>query len=672
MEKNKYIINIIILSIIIISLIFASSEGVFKRIANENSNDVLVTIFDYYNFEKKAIINGHIMDDVVDDMLEHNINSVLIKEMNLEDLKNKGYIDYGRAGLYLSSLSRTEPVMTDQIKNVLEWDSANPYGFLISTIHDDISDLLFERLTKRYNEGDFKWFKIDNIYYYYISKNIDSYRLVLGFDDELIEDLYEKGFKIILMPYNMGFQNFEYIQEYLDLIKKYDIKSVIFESPVITGYPENIGKYIKLFNEEVVMTALIESFFQFKYIQQEGLNEIISGTDYKITRVYIMSDGDLTWVDSETLAAKWFRAVVDRGIRLILIRQANNNVSYSKNYSSTINAIDIFNKDIEKYNYNQNGNIKPMDTEKAGVLHEIYIILLLTCLIFIYLMIVPIKNIRLNIFLGLLFSLGLIFLKYILGRDIEWILSLSAAIIIPSILTLVILKSLKMSFGKYESLKYILFPLFVVGMGFLGGYIITTSLYEVKYLQNLQIFRGVKIAFIIPMFMFVINYIICFSDFKSIMKVIKKYLGKSLTYIVLALIGLFSLIIFLYIGRSGNAMAFLVSDIEIQLREILEKLFFARPRFKEFLFGYPALITIIYIYNKYQSKVAVLLSGFFITSLIVSIVNTFSHTAAHISLSIIRVLSGAVIGIIIGLFIVLLLKVGEIIINYARRKGIII
>jgi hypothetical protein len=101
-----------------------------------------------------------------------------------------------------------------------------------------------------------------------------------------------------------------------------------------------------------------------------------------------------------------------------------------------------------------------------------------------------------------------------------------------------------------------------------------------------------------------------------------------------------------YLMRSGNFPIIPVSGAERHFRDALEELLGARPRFKEFFIGHPALIAAFYGQKiGYKSK-ALLLIGFIGQ---ISIVNTFMHFHIPLELCLLRTIHGIWIGSLLSI-----------------------
>ena len=154
--------------------------------------------------------------------------------------------------------------------------------------------------------------------------------------------------------------------------------------------------------------------------------------------------------------------------------------------------------------------------------------------------------------------------------------------------------------------------LLVVGINLLGGYTVIASLADIRYIMNIKIFSGVKLSFFLPLLLFMLNYFSCFKGEDKLSMAVWKTLQLKPSYLVLFLFAVAAAAGYYYLGRSGNNIVS-VSSLELRVREILEMIFPARPRFKEIMIGYPALISGVYLYHKYRQDFILFIWGLAVT-----------------------------------------------------------
>lgn len=121
---------------------------------------------------------------------------------------------------------------------------------------------------------------------------------------------------------------------------------------------------------------------------------------------------------------------------------------------------------------------------------------------------------------------------------------------------------------------------------------------------------------------------------------------------LLAFLG-FATLVILYVGRTGHTAGIPVLALELRLRELLDTFLVVRPRFKEFLFAYPAaLLGLTFLAKGSRS---VLTTAFVVAGAIapISMANTFMHftTPTPFYSALLRSFNGLWTGIMIGLLL---------------------
>jgi hypothetical protein len=210
------------------------------------------------------------------------------------------------------------------------------------------------------------------------------------------------------------------------------------------------------------------------------------------------------------------------------------------------------------------------------------------------------------------------------------IISLIISIIIPIFSIKLIFKTNEMK--KEESVITILKKFFIiVSINLYGGLMLGAFLSNYKFIIGIEKLNVVKLSFLLP-FVFIIPLLYSSQE-------IKEVLNKPVT-LKKTFIFLFFVFIFLVVVLRSDYRTLQVSELELKLRALLESIFIYRPRFKEFLLGYPLLILGLY----YRNRLLILLG------LLgpVSIINTFVHVHTPIFVSILRTLYGILLGTIIG------------------------
>jgi hypothetical protein len=187
----------------------------------------------------------------------------------------------------------------------------------------------------------------------------------------------------------------------------------------------------------------------------------------------------------------------------------------------------------------------------------------------------------------------------------------------------------------------------IVSLTFMGA--CATAALADNPLTRIEIlpFRGIKLAFIVAWF----------GAFLSLYSWVelKDQLLRPVRRLDIA-VGLAGAAVIAYVLiRMGNASAAWKPGMEQTIRDHLEALLIARPRFKEFAVGYPLLILGLHLRSHTRIKSfwedGRFLIGFGMIGPI-SMVNTFCHLHSPLYLAIWRSVNGILFGTVLGLMLV--------------------
>jgi hypothetical protein len=192
----------------------------------------------------------------------------------------------------------------------------------------------------------------------------------------------------------------------------------------------------------------------------------------------------------------------------------------------------------------------------------------------------------------------------------------------------------------------------ILGLAFIsiiGGFCVAGLLNSVPYYIRAETFSGVKISVFLPIF---VIGLVAFSDFNDLKQSLKEPItwgAMALGLFILAALGLMML-------RTGNDNPNTVSGGELAFRGILEQMLPVRPRTKEFILGFPALLFGLFILHaaKYDPVRLGKFSGWVSLCIMLGFVgltdsvNTLCHLHTPVAVSFLRDVIGLVIGALIG------------------------
>ena len=176
----------------------------------------------------------------------------------------------------------------------------------------------------------------------------------------------------------------------------------------------------------------------------------------------------------------------------------------------------------------------------------------------------------------------------------------------------------------------------------------TVLLSGLDYYLNSIIFRGIKLSLIVPILYSAVSYAIIFSEKtqEHFMKKVIKTLTMDIKVYWVIIAGVIGAAGAIYLIRSGNVTS--ISPFENFIRNTITEIMPARPRTKEFLIGWPALI--LFLYYIKNTKCTLLQWCFNVGACILfaSVINSFCHVFTSAGVIYMRLLNGLMIGVVIG------------------------
>ena len=243
-------------------------------------------------------------------------------------------------------------------------------------------------------------------------------------------------------------------------------------------------------------------------------------------------------------------------------------------------------------------------------------------------------------------ALGFLFLPGLMQK----VLMLLCAMVFPCVAVYGLWQWRKSPCEKRISdwLTYLLALCAVLVWSMLGGFAVGALMGDRSYLMGAQVFSGVKVAQAVPLLFCLVFFAI---------PVVKEFFDGPITQKkvlpVLGAVGLMLVAGAVLALRSGDFDK--ISPLETLFRDALERALYTRPRTKELLIAVPFMAVGFTTIGKRSSVIALLASLCFCLES-VSVVNTFCHAVAPLHVSLIRSALSAGIGGLIGLVLIVLCR----------------
>jgi len=484
--------------------------------------------------------------------------------------------------------------------------------------------------------------------------------LGLGFSEEDIELVRNLGFQVILRFKNFPQVNKEDIGfKFKESDKAGKISGIIFEGETVLGYPskENLIHTAELLKAKGYPFGIIE------FAGQEGIETIAHQVSELAIRVHSITKEEMEIISKQKAVERWIRASKERKVRIFYVKpfmKSNSNL-----IEENLSYIRTITEELKKSSFS---------TGRASILSVTYqtpkIFILLLILGVISGGLILLKNVfnlkkyqeYFLLFLGILFSLALLFLN----QEI-FLIKLMALLTALIFSTLAIIANekyfLENNNPKFKDaqdipennpgfilmMKQVLIGFFrIILITLSGALLIAALLSDNEFMLGIEQFSGIKISYLIPLLLVLaIMWLRVNKGKLMILENIKKPI--LIEHVIIMMF--FAVFLVIYISRSGNFSFIPVSGIEEKIRIFLENTLVARPRNKEFLIGYPAILLAMSMNHLRikEFKIPIIIIG---TIGPVTLINTFCHIHTPFLFSMLRTFNGVWLGLVLGLIAV--------------------
>ncbi|MDO9536143.1 MAG: DUF5693 family protein [Bacillota bacterium] len=231
--------------------------------------------------------------------------------------------------------------------------------------------------------------------------------------------------------------------------------------------------------------------------------------------------------------------------------------------------------------------------------------------------------------------------------------ALLASFVFPTLGTILFLGPSLQKSAENGYLKEIIKGFLAAALFSTGGAIIASGILgDTRYFLNIEAFAGVKLSQFVPFIL--LGLYILLQKRQGLKREMSGLLDMQVKVKHLIVISLVVGGLLVYLMRGGNFPALPVSELEMALRRYLEIIFVARPRFKEFLIGYPGffLMSALVPAGIKGVKTMALFLGLLGQ---ISLFNTFMHLHRPVGLSLLGTVYGIIVGLILGMLLYLII-----------------
>ena len=491
----------------------------------------------------------------------------------------------------------------------------------------------------------------------------------LGPSTDELEDVTKNGFMVAVRPTNYcarytaeAASEKEQVEAFFKRLDQSGahISLILGSGKQMLGNPDQLSLVAEELLRRHITLGMVEGVTQLQFIKLEGLTDLAKLMHYQGARTYVIADAEQRKMEVFDAFRRWSLSDEERNIRVNYIKTFLTPRDNKTLLATNLDYVEQVTRDVNRKGF-QSGAAAIYQVYQPSRLFYIPMAFSLAaawCLYFLKMGILREAHYaKLTVVLGLLLCAGIAAgpLTLLTRQSI----ALGAAVIFPVLSISRMLTIWDKNNGQGSLLKvasssvvYLFETLF---LSMVGASMIGAVLSDTRFLLELDIYRGVKATFMLPVILTFLLFIRTHGlwqegeSWLTPLRRIKNFLARPLTLKALVILGVFAFVAWVFIGRSGHTAGAPVPGIEIKLRWFLEETMRARPREKEFLIGHPAFFLAAWAAWK---KLPVWFCGLCTVGAVIgqgSAVQTFCHMRSPILLSYTRAWDGFLGGSVLGL-----------------------
>lgn len=659
MHNFKY--NKIFIIMIIVGLISALMID-FQRHQVEERNNTVELAIDYEGLLQLSEMTGTPIDEVFRQAKESGITSLAVYETTFKKLNVNGKTTAVSGSSLLTNYY--SGAMVDPEWRKLVENGTIKGSMIYITGHDaqtfkEVTEDLYRRLghdrVRELTVGGKTVLEVNDYYEEFLKANI-------GMPTDEMKLVNEAGFYVMARPSNYVKCSKDDVDAVFKRLEGIKVSNMTFSGKECLGSPDEVNYVVEKLQERDITLGMIEGVTQLQFYPQNGLLEIAKAMDYKAARLYGIGPDEMAKMQIQQAVDRWSNTDPERNIRIDLLRifekpQGNMTLleTNMKYFSETRDMLER-----SGYKIGPAGTFEPF--YPSSLLRAVVMMGVAAAIVLYLSLIAPsVKEKYLYMLLAVLVigMAGPVLMGH--GNKIRVIAALASANFFPAIAVIWQLDRIREAKAdvKASLLKIIptaMLALFASGIiSYAGAAYLSASLADTEYLLEVNIFRGIKLTFVLPLVLVAIAFLQRFDifdgkmdDTDGVINQLKKILDMPVKIKTLLGLGFVLIAGIVFVARSGHTSGMPVAGAELKFRAFLEHLMWARPRSKELLIGHPGFMLAALAWWRQWPTMILFVLVIVATIGQGSMVETFAHMRTPIYMSFVRGLGGIGLGAIIG------------------------
>ncbi|MDR1159281.1 MAG: DUF5693 family protein, partial [Syntrophomonadaceae bacterium] len=202
-----------VLWVLLICFLALSYEGFGLRTSIEKNNTSMLTVADYYDFKKLSESANTDIYETLLDLKSQGVSFIGVKEVSLRELALAGRVtvEYFYEFQSYNQLHNPKTIWT-QAEAAIKNSPVSNNNLVVATGDGQTASFVRERLLNRFSPEKIIYFNYGEQYYFIINAELSyldrrkdipqEFDTPLGFDPQVLDDLFQMGFSAVLRPEN--------------------------------------------------------------------------------------------------------------------------------------------------------------------------------------------------------------------------------------------------------------------------------------------------------------------------------------------------------------------------------------------------------------------------------------------------------------------------------------
>ena len=668
MKKFHY--HPILMAAILVGFVASLIIGMERHAVEEDTRTVELAI-DYEGLLELAAREGLPAEDVLARAKEAGITALAVYETTFEKFNKNGKANAVKGADILAAYHTGR--LTDP-----HWRTLVEEGRIVGTevyvvSHDPVTYAeLKEDIFRRFGAarvtvltvGADEVLAVKDLYEAFDKRN-------LGLPSDEMRAVNAAGFDVIARPSNYRACTPDDVHAAFSRMDGIAVSAIVFSGPETLGAPKALLATIDEMNARHLPLGLIEGVTQLQFYKQQGMDEIAEGVGYDhVARLYSIPRDELKKLKIDAAVERWVTTDEERNIRIDLLRIYEEAAPNMTLLETNLKYFADTRAALESHGFKIGRAGLFASYEPSHILRALVIMGVAAAGVLYLALIIPALNRRKRAVLLFFAGAALIMVLPILmgaGSKVRIVAALASANLFPTLAIVALLDLLRgRRFPKdAPTWRILVAGLLLLGitsaLSLIGAAYLSGALTDTRYLLEFDIFRGIKLTFVLPMILVAVAFMQRFDIFDGqfdasagVLGQLREIMGTPVR--IGSLLGGLVLIgaLVVLVLRSGHTSGMPVPGIELKMRAALEQLFYARPRTKEFMIGHPAFL--LALYGAARRWKTWIIFGLVLAATIGqgSMVETFAHMRTPIEMSLVRGVGGIFLGGAIGAVLVAL------------------